>query len=154
MKKIYWISVNLLLIMIILTFFSERGSNSTKYTNIAINNHIFNVEIADTQTKREQGLMNRHQLEEDSGMLFVFPKADIYPFWMKNTLIPLDIVYILDNTITEIATLYPQANNDIPQYTPKNAANYVLELNAESAQKYGFKVGSPVYLEAAPPIFP
>lgn len=56
--------------------------------------HIFLIEIADTPQKWERGLMYRKALKENQGMLFVFPRVDIAQFWMKNTLIPLDMLFI------------------------------------------------------------
>ena len=118
-------------------------------TTVTINGHNFMVEVATTAFQREKGLSNRDSLSANTGMLFIFPKADIYPFWMKETKIPLDIIYI-DNDpstgsgqgkIVEITTLNPPIDNNIPQYTPKNKADKVLEINANESALGGFKIG-------------
>ncbi len=111
-----------------------------KKTEVVINNQTFEVEIAKTEAERAYGLMNRDHLDHNKGMLFVFDKPDFYIFWMKNTKIPLDIIWIQDNRIVDIATLQPQTANNIPQYQPKQKANLVLELNANSDFKIGDKV--------------
>jgi uncharacterized protein len=147
MSKQYFYLFFILLILIFVAFIFNFGSSEdikNKTVYVIINNHKFNVEIADTEIKREQGLMNREHLDENAGMLFVFPKPDIQTFWMKNTHIPLDIIWIENNQIVEMTSLEPQRGDNIPEYTPKNKANYVLELNAGLAQRYGFKIGNEV----------
>ena len=57
----------------------------------------FQVELARTESERDQGLMYRKELDKNKGMLFIFDKEGIYPFWMKNTLIPLDMIWIDSN---------------------------------------------------------
>ena len=64
---------------------------------IRINNAELKVELAETHEKREQGLMNRAILPEDSGMLFIFENPQILSFWMKNTTIPLSIGFFDEN---------------------------------------------------------
>ena len=118
-----------------------------KSASIVINNQKFNVEIAKTDAERAKGLMNRSSLDANAGMLFVFPSSDIQPFWMKNTLIPLDIIYINNNKIVEMTTLNSPIDNNIPQYTPKNKANYILELPAGTAKKYNFKIDDQVEIK-------
>jgi uncharacterized protein len=103
----------------------------------------FNVEIAKTWTQREIGLMNREKLEKDRGMLFVFDKEDIYPFWMKNTLIPLDMIWIGDNSNVVFISKNVQPCKSLicPSIVPSSKAKYVLEINAGIVDKIGLKVG-------------
>lgn len=111
---------------------------------VTINSNIINVEIAKTNAELKKGLSGRKSLNKNSGMLFVFEKADIHPFWMKNTLIPLDILFIENNIIVDITTLNPPVDNNIPEYSPKNPANYVLEVNAGFAEENNIKIGNEV----------
>jgi len=134
--KAFWI-ITILAIAIIL---SLLFSNQYKTAQVIINNYVFNVEVANTEAMRTQGLSGRKSLDDNTGMLFVFEKPDIYPFWMKDTLIPLDIIYINDDKIVEMTTLQPQKGDDIPNYTPQEKAQYVLELNANSGVKVGDEV--------------
>ena len=136
MKRNWWLILILILIFAAAFFLVAKKQNA----KVIINGKTFQVEVARTDTERAYGLMNRRHLDRDKGMLFVFDHANIYPFWMKNTLIPLDIIYINDGKIVDITTLPPQNGNNIPQYTPTEKAQYVLELNANSGAKTGDEV--------------
>ena len=110
---------------------------------------VFQVEIADTPGKRETGLMYRNELAEDRGMLFVFPDETVLTFWMKNTPIPLDMIFIgSDLKIVGIVrnavpfTLNPRAV-DAP-------SRYVLEINGGVAQKRGIETGDKMRFEGVP----
>lgn len=93
----------------------------------------WHVEVAKTQEERSQGLMFRDSLEPGTGMLFVFPEEDFHAFWMKNTRIPLDIIW-LDNTFTviDIQTLIPCKETVCPTVRPQKPAQYVLEVPAHT----------------------
>lgn len=110
-------------------------SYSTGTNQVCMSDHCFDVEIADTDVLRQQWLMYRETLPSQSGMLFVFDKEQKYPFWMKNTLIPLDIIWIdRDNRIVDIQTATPCKTEPCPTYDPKADSLYVLEINAGIAQ--------------------
>jgi len=97
---------------------------------IEINGKKISIEIAKTASERAQGLMFREELCSDCGMLFIFEEEDLHNFWMKNTLIPLDIIFInKDLTIIDILSAEPCTENPCPHYTPKEKALYVLETN-------------------------
>jgi hypothetical protein len=102
----------------------------------------FGVEVAKTAEELENGLMFRQQLDKDRGMLFIFEKQDIYPFWMKNTLISLDIIWInKENKIVFIKNnAEPCQKNDCEFINPGVEANYVLEINSGIAESLGLKV--------------
>jgi uncharacterized protein len=108
-----------------------------------------NVEVANTPSLRANGLMNRASLAEDAGMIFLFPKMDALSFWMKNTLIPLDMIFIRDDFsiagIVENAeplTLDPRGVG-VP-------SQYVLEVNGGAAARHGIKAGSRVRFDDIP----
>ncbi|PID34493.1 MAG: hypothetical protein CR971_03000 [candidate division SR1 bacterium] len=110
-------------------------------------NPCFKVQIADTDEKRRKGLMFVEQLPEDEGMLFTYDQEGSYTFWMKNTLIPLDMIWINKNKkIVDIQTAQPCKTEECPVYTPKGKAQYVLELNAEITKKYGIQIGQKLAL--------
>ena len=145
MKKYWWVLIIVLLAVVIglgVFFFVKN-----RKPQVTINNKTFNVEVALTDSQREKGLAGRTQLDANSGMLFVFPKSDIYTFWMKETKIPLDIIWIDEGKVVEITTLDPQVGTDIPSYTPKNKANYVLEVNAGMSSENNIKVGDGVKIK-------
>lgn len=102
--------------------------------------HQFKVEIADTDEERTRGLMFRESMASDRGMLFKFPDERERSFWMRNTYIPLDIVYIdATGRIVSIARhTVPFSEASIPSY---GAAKGVLEVNAGTADRLGIRPG-------------
>jgi uncharacterized membrane protein (UPF0127 family) len=104
---------------------------------------VVSIEIADDEELRAQGLMYRDHLAADAGMLFFFAQEDEYPFWMKNTRIPLDIIWIDSNRhIAHVKNEVPPCRvPDCPSYPPNAKAKYVLELAGGEAVKHGLKAG-------------
>ncbi len=100
-------------------------------------NSLIKAEIAQTPTARARGLAGRDSLSADRGMLFLFPTTGIYPFWMKDTRLALDIIWLKDNQIVETVTLSPAVGETIPQHTPSSPADAVLEINAGQASRHG-----------------
>ena len=105
--------------------------------------HVFAVEIADTDATREKGLMFRKSLPEGQGMLFDFHEEQPVGFWMQNTYIPLDMIFIRgDGSILRIAeNTEPLSTHIIPSGGPVRA---VLELIGGSARKFGIAPGDKV----------
>lgn len=106
--------------------------------------YLFNVEMATTETQRERGLMGRASLRQDEGMIFIFPVVREQSFWMKDTLIPLDIIFISEAGIVEHIH-----HNAVPQdrslITAPKPVKAVVEINGGLSDKLGFEVGSVVY---------
>lgn len=102
------------------------------------------IEIVETEAKITQGLMYRPSMQENRGMLFVFTDTKPRSFWMKNTPISLDIVFIDDQkTIVAIqANTTPFSEQSLPSHD--KAAKYVLEVNAGFMARYGFKEGDKI----------
>lgn len=100
------------------------------------------VEIVNDPRERSQGLMFRENLEWNKGMLFVFDEEKILSFWMKNTLIPLDMLFIDEKLrIIDIKeNVSPCKENPCPSYPSKQPAKYVLEVNAGFALKNNIKI--------------
>lgn len=112
-----------------------EGSNHTPIT--------VQVEIADTDATREYGLMNRTSMPMDHGMLFIFDYPTTLSFWMKNTLIPLDMVFLDSND--HIGDIYKNATPlSESVYTAKSPGKYVVELNGGYCDRYGIKIGDSV----------
>ena len=107
------------------------------------------IEIADTEGSRARGLMFRDHLAQDSGMLFIFPFEDIHGFWMKNTLISLDMIWLnKDLRVVDIKSFVPACiTPECPSYTPEVKAKFVLELNAGSADSYKIKINDKAHLK-------
>ncbi len=106
---------------------------------------VVKVELALTREQQMQGLMYRTDLAEDAGMLFVFPEEQERTFWMRNTPLPLDIVYLKgDASILSIAAnTTPYSENTIPSRGP---ARYVLEVRGGWAARHGVRSGDRVTL--------
>ena len=109
---------------------------------------MFQVELARTDSEREKGLMYRAELPADHGMLFVFYDDAPRSFWMKNTLIPLDMIFINSRLeVVEVKANVPPCREDpCPSY-PSEPAMYVLEINGGLAEKNGIKQGDLVTLK-------
>lgn len=113
---------------------------------VAIDGHAFKLEVADDEAEREKGLMNRPTMPIDHGMLFVFPDSKPRAFWMKNTLLPLDIAFLdADGTVLNVEQMYPKDLTSIPSRGP---AKYAIELNQGVAKEIGLKAGDRISLPA------
>ncbi len=101
------------------------------------------AELAFTVKQRALGLMFREKLERDKGMLFIFPEDGFWSFWMKNTKITLDMIWIdRDKTIVNLIENVPPCSKDpCKTYTSMKRARYVLELAGGMVKEHGLKVG-------------
>lgn len=114
---------------------------------------LIHAEIADTVKKRADGLMYREHLEKNRGMLFAFSQAGPWTFWMKNTKIPLDIIWMDEKKrvihIERNVPICTRTDDSCPQYRPNDDATYVLELAGGAAE--GFRVERGMKLQFSPP---
>ena len=138
----------IILIMVII-FFSISSFFIKDYKHkVCLNEKCFFVEIADTDSERQRGLMGLELLKENEGMLFVFPEEGEYSFWMKNTLISLDIIWIDENfQIVNIETAVPCHEEFCENYIPKGKSLYVLEVNENFAEMNYIEVGDYVEID-------
>ena len=121
MKKILIIFSIILIILI-------SGCKNNDY--VEIDGEKITVEIAKTPKERQEGLMFRDGLCDNCGMPFIFEEEDFHSFWMKNTLIPLDMIFInSDLEVVDVLHAAPCAEDPCKTYTPKEKALYVLETN-------------------------
>jgi hypothetical protein len=109
----------------------------------------FSVELATDDASRQRGLMMRTALAPDHGMLFVFPHTGPQAFWMKNTLIPLDILYFdAERRLVSMQLEVPPCRADpCPTYPSDAPAIYVLELSAGTARRIGATTGDVLKIE-------
>jgi uncharacterized membrane protein (UPF0127 family) len=111
---------------------------------------VFHVEVAATPEEQERGLMYREHLATDAGMIFVSARPRQHTFWMKNTLIPLDMIFIgADRKIVGIV------ENAAPQTLTERRVNglsqYVLEIGGGLSAQLGIRAGQAVELQSIPP---
>ena len=111
--------------------------------------HSIDIEIADTEAKRQRGLMNRRGIGLNEGMLFIFPKPDTLSFWMRNTAIPLDIIFVdPDLDIVNIAHRTTPLSDD---YIRAHAlAQYVVEVRGGVSERYGITDSASVRWQKKP----
>ncbi len=120
----------------ILTFLSSEGDTL----------RVIDLEIADDPPSRQQGLMYRSSMSDKRGMLFIFERETKQSFWMKDTKMSLDILYVSGNK--EIVTIYkhtqPYSTTPIPSFKP---ALYVVELAAGFCDRYHIKEGDQIIFQ-------
>lgn len=101
------------------------------------------IEIADNDYERQLGLMNRNKMEANQGMLFIFPQQESLSFWMRNTLIPLDMIFVNDQK--KIVTIDKDTKTLSDQsYSSSEPAKYVVEVSAGYTDKHNIKVGDKI----------
>ncbi len=110
---------------------------------------IYSLEVARTPQEQEQGLMFRESLPEKTGMLFPFTDKGVHHFWMKNTMIPLDMVWMdADGKVIFVSANTPPCKADpCPSYGPDSPAASVLEIAGGNAVKEGIVIGAVLRLE-------
>ncbi|NIP18259.1 MAG: DUF192 domain-containing protein [Xanthomonadales bacterium] len=125
------------------------GACAADQAYVELKGRRFSVEIADDDGERGLGLMFRDSMPADHGMLFIFPGEAYRSFWMKNTRIPLDILYF--NRELELVSVAENARPcrvaRCPGYPSEGPAQYVLELNAGMASEIGVSAGDALVLE-------
>lgn len=139
-QKILFIVIVAFLLLLVLFYAPSKSKK------VCINENCFSVELAETQIELSQGLMNRESMPVNSGMLFIFEKEDDYSFWMKNTLIALDIIWIGENGgIVFIEKDAQPCRTDLCESFSSNIpARYVLEINGGLSEELGILEGDEV----------
>lgn len=143
MTRLFVALFALLLIIIGAVLLIPANETEKRQTRVCFENSCFFVEVALTPMEREKGLMFRNYLARDGGMLFIFDKEGEYSFWMKNTLISLDIIWLNENkeVVFTAENNPPCLQNVCPLINPSGRrAKYVLELNGGSIEKIGLNV--------------
>jgi len=147
LKTIIFICLAIIVIIFWILLFPKRLNQPI----VSFENKIFQVELAQTDAERQQWLMYRESLDEDKGMLFVFPDEWIHSFWMKNTLISLDMIRINEidwkNRVVDVKTAVPCTTDECDIYSPNWESKYVLEINAWLAEKYNINAWDLIYIE-------
>lgn len=113
---------------------AEINDKESNLVDITIGDKKYKVEIADTPEKQEKGLMGRKSLPEDQGMLFIYDEPQDLSYWMKDTLISLDIIFIDDDMeVVSVKQGQPMSEEPITE----NDVQYVLEVNSNSGIEEG-----------------
>jgi uncharacterized membrane protein (UPF0127 family) len=125
----------------------QNLSSETKHMRIG--NTTLTVEVARTEAEHERGLSYRESLEQDRGMLFVFPQKQVPMFWMKAMQFDLDFIWIANNRVVEITERVPKPDRQTPddkliRYSPATAVDSVLEVNSGFIQQHRITIGDAV----------
>lgn len=147
MPKIIFITFIFITIFFLCKFFFL---SKPKNININIKGQNFNLEVAKTLTQISRGLGGRASLSPNSGMIFVFKNPQILSFWMKDTLIPIDIIFLDSNgKIINFVTALPEPDtpdNKLKIYRSDSPASFTLELPAGTVQKLNLVSGDQINL--------
>lgn len=129
----------MLAFLLVVLFSAPSGGPSC----VLPDNTVVSLELALTDEQKALGLMFRDVLPPSHGMLFVFDREGFLPFWMKNTLIPLDFIWLdSGGTVVDVKASVPPCNLDpCPSYKPSRPARAMLELAAGQAAAHGVKPG-------------
>lgn len=125
------------------------GAHAATAPSVTLHGKQFSTEFATDDASRELGLMNRTSLAADHSMLFIFVNDEPRAFWMKNTLIPLDILYFDKERklISMQLNAQPCKADPCAIYPSDGSARYVLELQAGTAGRLGLKLGESLTIE-------
>ena len=133
-------------------FFVSAGTQAATTGSVTLHGQTFSAEFAADDAARERGLMHRTVLEADHSMLFVFADDAPRAFWMKNTLIPLDILYF--DAERKLASMQlnaqPCKGDPCALYPSEGSARYVLEVPAGTAGRLGLKLGEVLTVSGDP----
>jgi uncharacterized membrane protein (UPF0127 family) len=114
-----------------------------------VQGNVFQLEVARTPTERGRGLMDRTLLPEDAAMIFAYSREQALGFWMKNTLIPLDILFLdSGGVVVDVQTMHVQIgvpDGALTIYRSARPARYAIEMNAGVAQALGILPGAQVF---------
>lgn len=137
--------MKLLRLLALVSVFALSSCASAGTHWVELGGQRYQVELAQDEASRARGLMFRDEMEADHGMLFIHDREEPQAYWMKNTKIPLDILYF-DNQrrlVSQQRDVPPCTLGDgCPPYPSKGAARYVLELNAGQANRLQLKDGA------------
>ena len=147
-KVLFFLATLVFIAVFMLVIIRKSESRPTLYIG---NAKIF-VNFANTDEERQKGLSGRDNLAEKEGLLFVFDKDSNPGFWMKDMLIPIDIIWINDGKIIQIDKNVPPpplgtSLTDLAIYRASIGIDYVLEVNSGFSEKNGLKVGDNISLE-------
>jgi uncharacterized membrane protein (UPF0127 family) len=129
-----------ILFLVALYFLLNLVHKKDNLYDVTINNKKIVLEIAKTEQQREYGLMDRKFMPKNHGMIFLFDHPQRLSFWMKNTLIPLDMIFLNHGHVVAILNDVPPCKQvNCPSYEPNVQANQVIELNAGMAKKINIR---------------
>lgn len=138
-------SILIIIVFLIIIIFIFKKKNVDNFVEIKINEVKLRVELAQSPAEHYRGLSHRESLENISGMLFLFSDKQVRSFVMRNMLMPIDIVFIDENTIIDTYKNLPfDLNSQKILYKSSSPTDKVLELEAGILDYYGFQIGDKI----------
>jgi len=116
-----------------------RQKSNLATVPLKIGSRTYTLEVANTYGTRERGLMYRDSIDDDGGMIFVFPSEQPLSFYMKNTRIPLDILYV--NAASQVVSIHALKPHDLTGIDSAAPARWAIELREGEAKRSGVRVG-------------
>lgn len=146
LEKLLKIFIGAFVVALILRMFPMGNLELPIYKKVKIGGNEIKAEVAVSDEKRAKGLSGRKELPKESGMLFVFENPEIHPFWMKDMLIPLDLVFIDQNyNVVDLRKNLPPCSDVVcDKIIPVTNVKYAIELNAGWLDEKGVKVGDKI----------
>lgn len=145
-KKNSVIFLIFLIVILLITQTANKNCPDFNEAQAVIYGHTFKLGLAATPDRQSRGLGGCPKLTDKQGLYFVFDQREIRSFWMKDMLIPIDIIWLSDNRVIGLtANVQPpdkNSNTPLPTYQSAQPVNAVLELAAGQAQKYNIEIGT------------
>lgn len=143
------LSVIILAVLLLVGFYGYWNSRSAGIRTVTIGGIKVRVTTVSNPSDLARGLSGVARLDPDQGMLFLFPTKGFYQFWMKDMLIPLDIIWLRDNSVADITRDVPppadlSKQENLPLYSSREAIDSVLEVPAGFADQHGLRIGDSV----------
>jgi uncharacterized membrane protein (UPF0127 family) len=146
-----WAILVAVLVAGVFYFFGIGSSRNSEKAEVSLKGETFKVDVADTPAKQARGLGGRESLDRNEGMLFVFGGSRVRSFWMKDVLIPLDIIWISDDVVVGFDANVPAepgvSTMNLKKYASPESVNYVLEVAAGTVDRLRLKVGDEVSIQ-------
>ncbi len=154
MKDKHWIAIIILILIVAVVAYDSREcetEDAPLFTEAIFDvdgEPTLNITVVSTPAERAKGLMNVSYMHPDNGMVFIFQKPTNTFFWMKNTLIPLDMFFVKNDTVMYIAhEAQPCEVDQCPTFGPGQYYDYVVETNAGYAINHSIIIGTSVELD-------
>ena len=135
-------TIILLILILTISACTTQTQQETCIDEICFDENCFKIEIPRTQEEMIRGLMHVEYLPDDEGMLFIFKEPRAHAFWMKDTLIPLDMIWLDEELqVVYVQTAVPCIEEPCTIYAPNTTALYTLEINAGLADEKNIEIG-------------
>jgi uncharacterized membrane protein (UPF0127 family) len=132
-KLLQFAFLRLILVISALVPNNVSSVNSLPLISVEINLKIFQLEVASSSKDRQRGLMYRRSLDNDQGMLFIYPNPGDHRIWMKNTLIPLTVIWVdRFSVVTAVKYLKPCYVVNCPVSSSPEPSSFIIELNSDA----------------------